>query len=132
MSSQMEESKRILVVDDEAEVLFILRAALMSLQGDVEISTARNGREALGKIEKTAFDLLITDINMPEINGIELTMEARSLMPDIQVVWITGYNNTGHLHEIGTQMGVYRCLDKPVKIGAIRETALKALEAGKR
>lgn len=47
----------------------------------------------------------------------------------MQVVWITGYNHTGHLYEIGTQLGVYRCLDKPFKIGDIRETALKALAA---
>ncbi len=129
MSSQVEKSKHILVVDDETEVLFILRAALMSLKGDVEVSTARNGREALQKIEEGAFDLLITDINMPGINGIELTREVRSLNPDMQVVWITGYNHTGHLYEIGTQLGVYRCLDKPFKIGDIRETALKALAA---
>lgn len=129
MSSQVKKPMHILVVDDETEILFILRAALMSMKADVEVSTASNGREALQKIGKGAFDLLITDINMPGINGIELTREVRSLNPDIQVVWITGYNHTGHLAEVGTQLGVYRCLDKPFKIGEIRETALNALEA---
>lgn len=121
-------SKRILVVDDEASVLFILSVTLKALSGVAEVAMASNGHEALKQIEQGSFDLVITDINMPDINGIELTKEARLLSPSLQVVWITGYGNS-HIREEGRRLGVYQCLDKPVRISELRKVALEALEA---
>ncbi len=123
----MSELKRILIVDDDPRVLFILSAALGTLGPDYEIITAKNGRDALSRIAKSQFDLIITDIQMPDINGIELTQRVRSLDPHTPMVWITGYGSA-HTRAEGDNLGVYKCLEKPVKIGEIRKTALEALE----
>lgn len=122
----MNEPKRILVVDDDPKILFILSAALAGLGTNFEVTTAGNGRNALAKIAADHFDLIITDIQMPDINGIELTKKVRAMQPNIPMVWITGYGSP-HTHAESDRLGVYKCLDKPVKIGEIRRTALDAL-----
>lgn len=66
---------RILVVDDEAQIVRVLRAALES--HGYEVSTARNGLEAITLYLERQPDLVITDLSMPEMNGVELTREIR-------------------------------------------------------
>lgn len=121
------ERKRILVVDDDPKILFILSAALRGLGSNFEITTAGNGTDALTKIATEYFDLVITDIQMPDINGIELTRKVRSIQPSLPIVWITGYGSTRTRIE-SDNLDVYKCLDKPVKIGEIRRTALDAMD----
>jgi YesN/AraC family two-component response regulator len=121
-------SKRILIVDDEARVLLVLSTALKVLDNEFEVATARNGREAITKIEKGEFDLIITDIKMPGIDGVQLTERIRSIDPDAIVVWITGYG-CFNIDAASTRLDVFRCLNKPVKIGQIRQVASEALQA---
>lgn len=116
------------MVDDEANVVFILSAILKTLSGVIEVAMASSGYEALRQIRQGSFDLVITDINMPDINGIELTKEVRLLKPDMRVVWITGHGSS-RVREEGSRLGVYQCLDKPVRISELRKIALEALEA---
>lgn len=66
---------RILVVDDEAQITRVLRAALQS--NGYEVSVARNGVEAIGLYLESQPDLVITDLSMPEMDGVELTREIR-------------------------------------------------------
>ena len=119
--------KRILIVDDEHKVLFIMRTALKLLDRELEIEVAHNGQEALQEIEDRFFDLIITDLKMPGISGIRLTEAIRSLSPDSTVVWITAYG-CYRVYGDSRRLGVYRCLDKPVKIGQLRQVTLDALE----
>ena len=67
--------KRILVVDDERQITTILRTSLQSSGYSVE--TAKNGLEAFEKFEAAPPDLIITDLSMPEMNGLELTQAVR-------------------------------------------------------
>ncbi len=67
--------KRILVVDDERQITRMLRMALQS--NGYEVTVAGNGREALERIAETSPDLIITDLAMPELNGVELTQAVR-------------------------------------------------------
>jgi len=69
---EMGEHKRILVVDDEARVLFVLRHALARVTEQYEVETASDGREALQKLAEMNFDLVLTDLRMPDLGGIEL------------------------------------------------------------
>ena len=66
---------RILVVDDEAQITRVLRAALQS--NGYEVSVARNGVEAIALYLESQPDLVITDLSMPEMDGVELTREIR-------------------------------------------------------
>ena len=69
--------KRILVVDDERQITRMLRTALQS--SGYEVATAQDGLEALERIKEQAPDLIITDLAMPELNGVELTQNVRRL-----------------------------------------------------
>ncbi|HJX39565.1 MAG TPA: response regulator [Anaerolineae bacterium] len=125
----MTETKRVLVVDDEESVLFILNGALARVSDDyqLEVERATDGEEALAKALKGQYDLLITDIRLPGIDGVELTEQVRRQSPDTDVIWITAYS-CQKLREDAERLGVYMCLDKPLEIGRIRQAVKAALE----
>ena len=78
----------ILIVDDDAMLLDMLRNAL-SLEG-YQCETTVSAMFALELIDETPFDLMITDIDMPEMNGLELTKKAKRLRPDMKIIIMTG------------------------------------------
>jgi DNA-binding NtrC family response regulator len=120
-------TKRILIVDDEDRVLFVLQQTLLSLRHGYEIVSAQSGMEALDQVKETPFDLLITDLRMPDMDGIRLTEAARRLDSDMAVIWITAYD-CHRASADAERLSVFRCLDKPLEIGEIRRTVLEALE----
>ena len=79
----------ILIAEDEKNIGDLLTELLS--QEDRRISLAHNGLEAVEKLRREHFDLLITDLMMPEIDGMEVLHEAKELHPDIMVIIITGY-----------------------------------------
>ena len=81
------QSRRILVVDDEPEIRNILKAAL----ADFEVSEAGNGKEALALIQAQPPDLIITDIKMPEMDGITLLNIVHGQNPNLPVLGLSGY-----------------------------------------
>ena len=122
----MKNFKRILVVDDDERVLLVFHDALMRLGCEFEIVTARNGREALEKAREAPFDLIITDLRMPDVDGIALTEAIREMDTGVVVIWMTAFGCHTFRDE-AARLAVYRCLDKPVEIGEIREAACQAL-----
>jgi DNA-binding NtrC family response regulator len=120
--------KRILIVDDDDRVLFVFHRTLVRLGSEYEVVTARNGREALDSIREKAFDLVITDLRMPDMDGLELTEAISALDSDTIVIWMTAYGY--HRSRLdAARLGVYRCLDKPLEIAEIRQVVREALEA---
>jgi rubredoxin/CheY-like chemotaxis protein len=118
--------KHILVVDDDERVLFVLRRTLMKLSDEYEIVTARNGREALDKVGTRPFDLVITDLRMPGIDGVELTEQVKARNSGTVVIWVTAYG----CHQVEAEvarLSVYKCLEKPLKVTEIRQIAQEAL-----
>ena len=124
-------TKRILVVDDDERVLFVFHDALVRLGNEYEIVTARNGREALKKVGEAPFDLIITDLRMPDIDGIALTEAIRDSSSSVSVIWMTAYG-CHTLKAEAARLAVHRCLDKPLEISEIRKTAREALQAAER
>jgi len=122
---------RILIVDDDPRVLLILRATLERMRDGYQIVAARDGTEALEKIRDEPFDLVITDVRMPGVDGIELVEAIRTSNSHTAVVWITAYG-CHKLQAEYSRLDVYRCLDKPLRIGEIRQAALEALENAQR
>ena len=80
--------RRILVVDDEDPILELVTKVL---KGDYEVDTARDGVEALDKLQQSKYNILLTDIVMPNMDGLTLLKQARELDPFIQVIVMTGY-----------------------------------------
>lgn len=108
--------KKILVVDDEENVLKTLIESLDVL--GYEATGAKDGREALEKFDKDGFELVITDIRMPELNGIELMQKIRTRNPEMPVVIITGYP-LAYPPEKATTEGAAGYIAKPFRINQI-------------
>jgi len=122
----MVESRRILLVDDDGQVLFVLGACLQRLTVSCDVVTAHDGREACRHLQTSSFDLLVTDIRLPGIDGVTLTRLARSLAQKLSVVWITAHG-CAPLREDAVRLGVYRCLEKPVEVSEFRRVVEQAL-----
>lgn len=126
--------ERVLIVDDDKSVLFVLGNALKKV-GDhqhIEIVTAQDGQQALERFQQEEFDLVITDLRLPGIDGVRLTEGIRTSDSDVIVIWITAYDCYKASPD-ARRLSVYRCLDKPLEIDEIRATVREALEeAGER
>jgi len=79
---------RILVVDDEPSIRETLAMLLMSVGYDVAI--AENGAAAVSQMNRTVPDLIVTDLNMPQMSGMELISHVRTLHPSISIVAMSG------------------------------------------
>ncbi|MHB1294693.1 MAG: response regulator [Anaerolineae bacterium] len=124
----MEQLKHILIVDDDDAVLFILRDCMARLGDSYQICTAGNGREALRTIRDSNLDLLITDLKLPGMSGVELTAAFRVANKHTPVIWITAYG-CHKMRDQAEELGVYRCLTKPLDVSEIRQVAREALDS---
>lgn len=124
----MVEQRQILIADDDPAVLFILRAALEGMENGYGIVAAQGGAEALELVLAHPFDLIITDVRMPGLDGIDLVEAIRASGLTVAVIWITGYG-CHNLRAECERLNVYCCLDKPIRIGEIRRSAQEALAA---
>jgi DNA-binding NtrC family response regulator len=122
----MVKGRRILLVDDDENVLFVLRASLHRQDDSYEITTARDGRAALELAESSPFDLLITDVRLPGLDGVMLTEAMRAAVPWFGVIWITAYG-CRELVEKMELLHVNACLEKPVEIAEFRDSVRRAL-----
>ncbi len=120
----MDEKRRILIVDDEVNILFILCEAIARLGNNIEVLSAHNGQEALLIMRSTPIDILITDLVMPEIDGIVLTKVVYAIFPKTRVIWITSSN----LYEIEAKNLMVDCrLTKPFDLATIRRIVCEKL-----
>jgi CheY-like chemotaxis protein len=124
--SDLISSKRyILVVDDEPNVVSMFQSALKKLVNCV-VTTATNGKQALQLFEQQAFDLLITDYVMPDMDGIALAKQVRQTYPQTAIIMVTAYANESLRRQAGS-ISIRRILDKPVETTDVRAAALEAL-----
>jgi excisionase family DNA binding protein len=115
---------RILVVDDEASIRDLLSKTLALAEYDVD--TAPDGRSALERVRQIAYDLVITDLKMPGIDGLTVVREAKRLKPTLPIIIITAYSTESSAIE-AINLGVSGYLTKPFRIPKILSTAAKAL-----
>lgn len=123
----MDHRRRILIVDDEEHVRFIVADALGRLGPAVEVVEAANGEEALARIRQAPFDLVITDLRMPGMEGQELTQAVAEVCPGATVIWMTAYGDAA-VRAQAARLAVYRCLDKPLNVAEIRRIVSESLE----
>lgn len=84
---------RILVADDEADERALIRFLLQDYAEEFEIYEAKNGREALEMMEKNVIDILLSDIQMGIMSGIELAAKVRNMYPDLEILFFSGYDD---------------------------------------
>jgi DNA-binding NtrC family response regulator len=117
--------KEIMVVDDEAGIRALLSDALM--QEGYSVTLAENGMDSLRQMGKHRYDLLITDINMPKLNGLELIRMMKKRGRREKVILISGetVDNTLLNKE---SMPVFAQLKKPFRMDHLLKTVTSALE----
>ena len=117
---------RILIADDEEAISSIL-AKRLAREG-YNCVTAKNGREALSHFYKDTFSLIITDIKMPEMDGIELLKRIKGINPNIRVIMVTGHPEINMAVE-AMRLGAYDFIIKPADLELVALTVKKALES---
>src|SRR6476646_5982797 len=115
---------RVLVVDDEATIRDLLSKTLALAEYDVDL--APDGRTALERLRIIPYDLLITDLKMPGVDGLTVIREARRLKADLPVIIITGFSNEASAIE-AVNLGVSGYLTKPFRVPRVLAAAAKAL-----
>ena len=116
---------RILVVDDEEDTALLLRDILRKRGFSVE--ACFSGQQALERLRRETVDVVITDVQMPQLTGIELCAQLSERYPDVAPIVLTGY---GRLDVAISAMraGAYDFINKPVKAEALEVSVLRALE----
>jgi two-component system cell cycle response regulator len=116
---------QILVVDDEEVVCRFLKRVLEGAGHRIQV--AHGGREAVERLEKEPFDLVITDLKMPGVDGIAVLRKAKELDPLCEVIVITAYASVESAVEV-MKLGAYDYISKPFNVERIRFVVAKALE----
>lgn len=116
---------RILVVDDEKIALQHLDHAL--IKEGYSVTTANSGVEAISKLETSAFDVVLTDLKMEKVDGLEVLEKTRHRHPDTQVILITGYASVDTAIA-AIKKGAFHYISKPIKLDEVRAVVRDALE----
>jgi len=122
-------ANKILVIDDEKNFGESLRK-LFKDEG-YEIATAYSGQEGLRKARREPFDLMIVDLKMPDINGLDVLKKIKEEQPDTMMVMITGYSTIESVTE-AFKTGAFDYISKPFTPKEISSVVEKALETKKR
>ncbi|MEW6352540.1 MAG: endopeptidase La [Thermodesulfobacteriota bacterium] len=116
---------RVLVVDDE-EIARTNMAHVIGKEGH-EVSTAANGLEALHHLQQHAFDLVVTDLKMDKMNGIELLEAAKKSSPSVEIVLVSGHATVDSAVDAFTKGAAYYLI-KPYKLDELRAVVRRVLE----
>lgn len=124
--SESKEGIRLLLVDDELEFLHALEPGL-SRRG-FEVTMAESGSTALELLSNRVFDVIVLDVKMPGINGVDTFREIKRSAPDLPVILLTGHGNVEQAFETSRE-GVFEYLTKPCEVERLARVARQAAEA---
>lgn len=121
-------AKPILIVDDEKNICLALSQALVILEA--EIDTAMNGEDALAKLGKKEYGLILLDLRMPGMDGMEVLRRVREIRPDIRVIILTAYGTVEAAVE-AMKLGAVDFIQKPFSAEEIRELVSRVIDREK-
>jgi DNA-binding NtrC family response regulator len=121
-----ETNMRLLVVDDEPIVGKRLKQVFDKI--GFEIETYTDSSAALAAIAEKSFDIVVTDLKMEGIDGIEVLKRVRAMNPKTRVIIITGYASPDTA-ELAAQEGVFAFLAKPFRLDELKQVIYRAMEA---
>jgi CheY-like chemotaxis protein len=120
------DKRKILVVDDNKAFLKLMVGKLNKAYTDARFYRADSGEEALQLVENNTIDLLISDFNMPHMNGFDLLVEVKRIKPDMKVIIMTSYSSP-ELHKQAFEKGSVGYIEKPFQPEELVDLVKKAL-----
>ena len=118
-------TSKVLVVDDELSVATTIKA-ILELDGN-EVTAVTSGKEALAQLREREFDVVLTDLRLDDLDGIEILRETQKLWPDTVAIMLTGYASLESA-VAALRSGAYDYLIKPSDVDELRATIGRALE----
>ncbi len=120
-------SKRVLIVDDEEDLTWIMAKHLSKDKDRYDLLTVNNGREALDILSQMPVDLVVSDIRMPEISGLDLLLKIREYYPQTKVIIMTAYGSS-EVQSEANERGCFKYIEKPFEIQELRKLILDGVE----
>lgn len=117
--------KRVLLVDDEAD--FVLTLSERLVMRDVQPAIAHDGEQALSMVSEEEPEVIVLDLKMPGVDGIEVLRRVKNEHPEVEVIILTGHGSERD-RELCMQLGAFAYLEKPVDIELLSETMRQANE----
>ncbi|MBN1823695.1 MAG: response regulator [Endomicrobiales bacterium] len=114
----------IMIVDDEPDILVVL-GEFLAKEG-FKVLTAKDGKQAVEKLKDQKIDLVLLDMAMPNMNGIETLKELRKVKPNLAVIMITAYRDAEKVVE-AFRLGAYDCIFKPFDLKYLRQAVMAKL-----
>jgi CheY-like chemotaxis protein len=124
------ELKRVLVVDDEDDLTWSISKHLAKDKNKYELICVNSGKKALDVLSQLPVELVISDIRMPEISGMELLIKIKESYPRTKVIIMTAYGSS-EIQEEANKHGCLKYIEKPFEINELREFILNVIEQKK-
>lgn len=118
-------TKPVLIVDDEKNIRLTLSQAIESM--DLDVGTAVNGEDALSKLDESDYGLMLLDLKMPGMDGMDVLRQVREVRPDIKVIIITAHGTIDSAVE-AMKLGAVDFIQKPFTPDEIRGLVRKVLD----
>ena len=109
-------NQKILVIDDEEPITMVVKA---SLEDKYDVATTNSALSAFKFMSKNKVDLVLLDIKMPRINGIEALKEIKKIHPKTDVIMLTGFASEDHIQK-AKELGAYGFITKPFDVRELR------------
>lgn len=118
---------RVLIIDHEDEAREAIRRALEEI--DIQVTSVAGGRIAMNLYRTQDFDMVITELLMPECDGLEIIMDLRKQKPTTKIIAISGGGQTGmyHMLSVAEKLGAHRSLFKPFSPRQMLKTVSEVL-----
>ncbi len=116
----LKDLKKVLIVDDEETLTWSMAKSLSKDKDKYEVIVANNGRDALNQLKANRIDLVISDIRMPDINGLDLLVKIKKEFPETKVIIMTAYGSSDVQKEANRRGSLFY-VEKPFEISDIRK-----------
>jgi DNA-binding NtrC family response regulator len=123
-----EQVRRILIVEDEKTLSYLLAQNFLDKPEDYEVITVGSAEKAVELLAERAFGVIIADIVLPEMSGLDLLEHVRTTQPGARVILMTGYG-TAEVRRRARDLGAFKYMDKPFPLPAITQAVIEAFSA---
>ena len=124
----MGKSITVLIIDDEQDILDLISADLKEIDSDIQVITTNSGYTALQLISEREIDLVLTDIAMPDMDGLELYKRLKELRPELQFIMMTGFGyDPNHVIINSKQIGLKHVIYKPFDVHKLHKMIYNVL-----